>query len=234
MAGSVGKTTVAKNIAHTAVLKGKKVLFTTAAKMLNELAACDGDMALQRQLRYYSTPDVLCIDEVGYLSYSNRHADLLFEIINRRYEQKSTLITTNRPFSEWGEVFPGAACVVSLIDRLIHHAEIISFEGESYRLKEAKERAEKKQKKRTRRAMLPHNILGLLSPTFIRLRSEWEMPWSPCVRLNYAQNPAPLRLPQMAGRLFGMQFLPPSRATSALRISELPCRLPGTKNHHSA
>lgn len=145
----VGKTTVAKNIAHTAVLKGKKVLFTTAAKMLNELAACDGDMALQRRLRYYSTPDVLCIDEVGYLSYSNRHADLLFEIINRRYEQKSTLITTNRPFSEWGEVFPGAACVVSLIDRLIHHAEIISFEGESYRLKEAKERAEKKQKKRT-------------------------------------------------------------------------------------
>ncbi|GFO75127.1 hypothetical protein BPLS_P2157 [Bathymodiolus platifrons methanotrophic gill symbiont] len=191
-------------------------------------------MALQRRLRYYSTPDVSCIDEVGYLSYSNRHADLLFEIINRRYEQKSTLITTNRPFSEWGEVFPGAACVVSLIDRLIHHAEIISFEGESYRLKEAKERAEKKQKKRTRRAMLPHNILGLLSPTFIRLRSEWEMPWSPCVRLNYAQNPAPLRLPQMAGRLFGMQFLPPSRATSALRISELPCRLPGTKNHHSA
>ncbi|TXL00882.1 hypothetical protein BMR02_04835, partial [Methylococcaceae bacterium HT1] len=79
--------------------------------------------------------------------------------------------------------------------------------------------------KSDRRAMLPHNILGLLSPTFIRLRSEWEMPWSPCVRLNYAQNPAPLRLPQMAGRLFGMQFLPPSRATSALRISELPCRL---------
>ena len=144
----VGKTTVAKNIAHTSVLQGKKVLFTTAAKMLNELAACDGDMALQRRLRYYSSPDVLCIDEVGYLSYSNRHADLLFEIINRRYENKSTLITTNRPFSEWGEVFPGAACVVSLIDRLIHHAEIITFEGESYRLKEAKERAEKKQQKR--------------------------------------------------------------------------------------
>jgi len=92
----VGKTTVAKNIAHTAVLKGRKVLFTTAAKMLNELAACDGDIALQRRLRYYSAPDALCIDEVGYLSYGNRHADLLFEIINRRYEQKSTIITTNR------------------------------------------------------------------------------------------------------------------------------------------
>jgi len=66
-----------------------------------------------------------------------------------RYESKSTLITTNRPFSEWGEVFPGAACVVSLIDRLIHHADIITFEGESYRLKEAKERAKKKEQKKT-------------------------------------------------------------------------------------
>lgn len=144
----VGKTTVVKNIAHTAVLNGKKVLFTTAAEMLNELAAYDSDSALQRRLRHYCAPDALVIDEVGYLSYGNRHADLLFEIINRRYEQKSTMITTNRPFSEWGEVFPGAACVVSLIDRLIHHAEIISFEGESYRLKEAKERAELRKKKK--------------------------------------------------------------------------------------
>ena len=144
----VGKTTIAKNIAHTAVLKGKRVLFTTAAKMLNELAACDGDMALQRKLRYYSTPELLCIDEVGYLSYGNRHADLLFEIINRRYESKSTIITTNRPFSEWGEVFPGAACVVSLIDRLIHNAEIIPLDADSYRLKEAKERSEIRKKKR--------------------------------------------------------------------------------------
>jgi DNA replication protein DnaC len=116
--------------------------------MLNELAACDGDMALQRKLRYYSAPDLLCIDEVGYLSYSNRHADLLFEIINRRYEIKSTIITTNRPFSEWGEVFPGAACVVSLIDRLIHNAEIVPLDADSYRLKEAKERCEMRKKKR--------------------------------------------------------------------------------------
>ncbi len=144
----VAKTTFAKNIAYTAVLKGKKVLFTTAAKMLNELAACDGDMALQRRLRLYSSPDILCIDEVGYLSYSNRHADLLFEIINRRYELKSTIVTTNKPFSEWGEVFPGAACVVSLIDRLVHHAEIITLDAESYRLKEAKEQAQKRKQKR--------------------------------------------------------------------------------------
>ena len=87
-------------------------------------------------------------DEVGYLSYSNRHADLLFEIVSRRYEEKSTLITTIRPYSEWNEVFPNAACVVSLIDRLVHHAEIIQIEGESFRLKEAKERNEQRRKRR--------------------------------------------------------------------------------------
>jgi DNA replication protein DnaC len=93
---------------------------------------------------------LLAIDEVGYLSYSNRHADLLFELVNRRYERKSTLITTNRPFAEWREVFPNAACVVSLVDRLVHNAEILHIEGESYRLKEAQERSEQRAQKRRR------------------------------------------------------------------------------------
>ncbi len=95
-------------------------------------------------------PQLLLIDEVGYLSYSNRHADLLFEIVSRRYEHKSTVVTTNRPFAEWGQVFPNAPCVVSLIDRLIHHAEIIAIEGESYRLKEARERAEQRKRSANR------------------------------------------------------------------------------------
>jgi len=146
----VGKSTLAQNIAHHAVLQGHSVLFTTAAQMLNELAAVDGDIALRRRLTYYAQPQLLVIDEVGYLSYGNRHADLLFDIINRRYEEKSTMVTTNRPFAEWGEVFPSASCVVSLIDRLIHHAEIISFDGESYRMKEAKERSRKRAKRRTK------------------------------------------------------------------------------------
>jgi len=90
------------------------------------------------------------VDEVGYLSYSHRHADLLFELVSRRYEQKATLITTNRPFAEWGEVFPGAACVVSLIDRLLHHAEIVAIEGDSYRLKEAQERTAQRASQRRR------------------------------------------------------------------------------------
>jgi DNA replication protein DnaC len=144
----VGKSTIARNIAHQAVIDGHTVLFTTASQMLNELAAQDGDSALRRRLRRYTHPQLLVIDEIGYLSYGNRHADLLFEIISRRYEEKSTVVTTNRPFAEWGEVFPNASCVVSLIDRLVHNAEIISIEGESYRLKEAKERSRLRQQKR--------------------------------------------------------------------------------------
>ena len=140
---------IARNIAYQAVIRGHTVLFTTAGHMLNELAAQDGDNALRRRLRQYAQSRLLVVDEVGYLSYSNRHADLLFEIISRRYEEKSTLITTNRPFSEWGELFPNAACVVSLVDRLVHNAEIIPIQGQSYRLKEAKERAQQRKQKRT-------------------------------------------------------------------------------------
>jgi DNA replication protein DnaC len=151
----VGKSTIARNIAHEAVLLGHTVLFTTAAQMLNELAAQDGDRALRQRLALYARPRLLVIDEIGYLSYSNRHADLLFEVVSRRYEEKSILITTNRPFGEWNEVFPNAACVVSLVDRLVHHAEIISIEGESYRLKEARERTEQRKRQRTKTQSKP-------------------------------------------------------------------------------
>ncbi|MDO8846616.1 ATP-binding protein [Methylicorpusculum sp.] len=109
--------------------------------MLNDLAALDSDNALRRRIKHYAKPALLIIDEVGYFSYSNRHADLPFEIVNQRYEQRSTLVTTNRPFAEWNDVFPNAACVVSLVDRLVHHSEIIAIEGKSYRMKEAKEQA---------------------------------------------------------------------------------------------
>ncbi len=148
----VGKSTLAQNLGYQAVMQGHTVLFTTAANMLNDLAALDGDNALRRRLKYYARPAFLIIDEVGYLSYSNRHADLLFEIINQRYEQRSTLVTTNRPFAEWNDVFPNAACVVSLIDRLVHHSEVIAIEGESYRMKEAKEQATKRRSRKKGKA----------------------------------------------------------------------------------
>jgi len=144
----VGKTTIARNLAQQAVLAGRTVLCTTAAAMLNSLLEADGERALRNRLNAYARVQLLLIDEIGYLSYSNRHADLLFEVVSRRYERHPTMVTTNRPFAEWGEVFPNAACVVSLIDRLVHHAEIIQIDGASYRLKEAKERSAQRRQQR--------------------------------------------------------------------------------------
>lgn len=146
----VGKSTIACNIAHQAVVCGHTVLFTTAARMLSDLASLDGDNALRRRIKYYAQPSLLIVDEVGYLSYSNRHADLFFEIISRRYEEKSTVVTTNKAFVEWGEIFPNASCVVSLIDRLVHNSEILSIEADSFRLKEAKEKSLNRKKIRSK------------------------------------------------------------------------------------
>jgi len=151
----VGKSTVARNIAHQAVLKGYTVRFTTASQMLNELAAAEGAATLRRRLAAFTRPALLVVDEIGYLSYGSRHADLLFEIISARYEVKSTLVTTNKPFAEWGEVFPNASCVVSLVDRLLHKAEIVTLEGESYRLKEATERNARRKRARAARPKRP-------------------------------------------------------------------------------
>jgi DNA replication protein DnaC len=148
----VGKSTIARNIAHQAVLQGHTALFTSAGQLLGELAAIDSASTLRRRLSQYVAPALLVIDEVGYLSYSNRHADMLFELISRRYETKSTLVTTNRPFSDWHEVFPGAACIVSMVDRLVHNAEVVAIDGDSYRLKEATERADQRARQRRKQA----------------------------------------------------------------------------------
>ena len=143
-----GKTTIAKNIAYNAILNGYNVLFVSATDMLSELATADGSNALRRKIKYYVQPSILVIDEIGYLSYTNQYADLLFEIISRRYHDKPTIVTTNKTFAEWKEIFPNAACVVSLIDRLVHRSEIISIEADSYRLKEATEQAIQRRKNR--------------------------------------------------------------------------------------
>jgi DNA replication protein DnaC len=136
----VGKTMILKNVAHQAVVRGHTVRFATASDMLADLAAQESSAALGRRLRRYTVPQILCVDEVGYLSYDSRYADLLFEVVTRRYDaHKPILLSTNKAFSQWSEVFPHAACVVTLVDRLIHRAEVIDIEADSYRLKEAKE-----------------------------------------------------------------------------------------------
>jgi DNA replication protein DnaC len=145
----VGKTMILKNVAHHAVVRGHTVRFATASDMLADLAAQDSSTALARGLRRYTVPQILCVDEVGYLSYDNRYADLLFEVVTRRYDaQKPLLLSTNKAFSQWGEVFPHAACVVTLVDRLIHRAEVIEIEADSYRLKEAKDLSAARSKHR--------------------------------------------------------------------------------------
>lgn len=136
-----GKTMLAKNLAHTVIASGRTARFVTASSMLTELASQDGVAALGRAFRRYTSPALLVIDELGYVAYANRHADMLFEVTNRRYESgRSIVITTNRAFQDWGELFPNATCVVPLVDRLVHRSEIIDIDGESYRLKEAQER----------------------------------------------------------------------------------------------
>jgi hypothetical protein len=95
-------------------------------------------------------PRVLIVDEVGYLAYGPRHADLLFEVVSRRYAvKKPILITTNKPFAEWGETFPNATCVVTLVDRLVHRSEIVSVAGASFRLKESKVRNAERRGRRS-------------------------------------------------------------------------------------
>jgi DNA replication protein DnaC len=152
----VGKSMILRNLAHHALVRGNTVRFTTASDMLADLAAQESSGALARRMRRYVVPKLLCIDEVGYLSYSSRYADLLFEIVTRRYDaQRPILVSTNKAFSEWSEVFPHAACTVTLVDRLVHRAEIIEIEGSSYRLKEAKERSAKKIASRRKKAAAP-------------------------------------------------------------------------------
>jgi DNA replication protein DnaC len=144
----LGKTMLAKNLVYQALLKGYTARFTSASAMLNDLASQESAAALERRLRCYTRPRFLGVDEVGYLSYNSRHADLLFEVVSRRSEEKSTLVTTNRVPSEWNEVFPNATSVVALVDRLVQRAEVVRIKGKSYRLKEAQERQAKKAAER--------------------------------------------------------------------------------------
>jgi DNA replication protein DnaC len=141
----LGKTMILENIAHRAVLAGKTLLLTTAARMLGELAPIDSPSKLERRFKHYSAMRVLCVDELGYLSYDNRAADLLFEVVSRRYHAgKPIVLTTNLAFKDWGRVFPHATCTIALVDRLTHRADIIKITGDSWRRKEASERAQRK------------------------------------------------------------------------------------------
>jgi len=132
-----GKTMIAKNIGLSAIAKGLRVLFTTAADMVLDLGSQESTAALQRRIKHYTAPDLIIIDELGYLSFDHRSADLMFDIVSKRYERGSIVITTNLAFKDWGNIFQGAACVTALIDRLTHHCQVIKISADSYRTKES-------------------------------------------------------------------------------------------------
>lgn len=148
----VGKTTIARNVAHEALRAGMTVLSVKASELVADLAVQDTSVALQRRLRRYVNPALLVIDELGYLSHDDRQGDLLFEVVSKRHERAPIVLTTNKPFAEWNEVFPNSSCVTALVDRLVHRAEIVVIEGQSYRAKEAKERASRQASARRRPA----------------------------------------------------------------------------------
>jgi len=132
----LGKTHLATALGYAACMQGRSVLFTTAIDAINTLSAAQAANRLKIELKKYLAPSLLCLDELGFLPIDKRGADLLFQIISLRYEQGSIIITSNRAFKNWPEIFNNDSTLTSaILDRLLHHAETIVIEGKSYRMK---------------------------------------------------------------------------------------------------
>lgn len=147
-AQGLGKTMIAQNIAHQAILAGHTALFITASELLLDLGKQESARALERRIRYYAGITLLVIDEIGFLAFDNRNADLLFQIVSRRYEKKSLVLTTNLVFRDWSTIFPNAMCATALIERVVHHADVIGIQGKSYRAREAEHDTQERAKRR--------------------------------------------------------------------------------------
>lgn len=129
----VGKSTLAQNLGQRALETGKSVRFSTVNAALADLLKQESLPAVERRLKRYTAPDILVLDELGYLPCDARSGDLLYSIVTRRHERVSTVITTNLAFKDWGTVFPGAACVGALVDRFTEHCHTLDIDGDSWR-----------------------------------------------------------------------------------------------------
>lgn len=138
----VGKTMLAKCIGQAALERGYSVRFSSLAAALADLLKQESLPAFERRLKRYLQPDLLVLDELGYLPCDSRAADLLYNIVSRRHEQRSTIVTTNLAFKQWASVFPGAACVVALVDRFAQHCHRVDIDADSWRDKHALSRAQ--------------------------------------------------------------------------------------------
>jgi DNA replication protein DnaC len=130
----LGKTHISLALGHAACLSGHSVLFTTAIDIINTLAAAQSAGRLKRELKRYLKPDVLIVDELGYLPIDKHGADLLFQIISQRYERAPMVITTNRAYKHWAQIFNNDSTLTSaILDRVLHHVDTVILEGKSYR-----------------------------------------------------------------------------------------------------
>ncbi|MDQ1301109.1 MAG: ATP-binding protein [Chloroflexota bacterium] len=133
----LGKTHLATALGYAACQQGASVLFANAISVINDLAAAQKRGLLKRQLKTYLRPELLALDEIGYLPIDQHGADLLFQVISQRYEQGSIVLTTNKPFKQWPSIFNNDSTIASaVLDRLLHHAQTIVIEGSSYRMKD--------------------------------------------------------------------------------------------------
>ena len=130
----LGKTHLMISIAMAACQRGYSVMFETAANIVNRLHAAQKTGELIKTLKYYTKPDILCMDEIGYLPIDNQGANLLFQVVSSRYETGSIMLTSNKAFKDWGEIFKDATVASAILDRILHHCEVITIEGKSYRM----------------------------------------------------------------------------------------------------
>ncbi len=134
----VGKTHIALALGQMACSKGIRTNFTTAIDAINQLSAANSDNTFIKCMKQYTGPRIQIIDELGYLPIDKQGANLLFQIISQRYERGSIILTCNRAFKEWGEIFHDNTIASAVIDRLIHHSTVVKINGESYRVKDRK------------------------------------------------------------------------------------------------
>jgi DNA replication protein DnaC len=133
----LGKTHLASALAYAACLKGHTALFATAIDVINTLAAAQTAGRMKQELKKYTRPALLVLDELGFLPIDKAGADLLFQVISQRYEQGAMVITSNKSFKDWPEIFNNDTTLTSaILDRLLHHAETVVIQGKSYRMKE--------------------------------------------------------------------------------------------------
>jgi len=132
----VGKTHLAIALGSAAIREGYSVLFTSAPALVAALVRAHADGRLEERLGFYAKPKLLIVDELGYLPFERDAAHLFFQLVSRRYERASMLVTSNRSVGEWGTVFGDAVVATAILDRLLHHSQVLTIRGDSYRLRE--------------------------------------------------------------------------------------------------